>query len=59
MEQEANDRKARVASYRANEDKLKFVLDILRPIDLSKRDCNPNNAEEYSKGNYRVNYSFV
>ena len=46
MEQEANDRKARVASYRANENKLKFVLDILRPIDLSKRDCNPNNAEE-------------
>ena len=35
-----------MAEDRPNEDKLKFVLDLLGPIDLPEGDCNPHDAEE-------------
>lgn len=48
-----------MAEYRPNEYELEFILDWLRPVDPSKCDCYPHDAEEQSYGNRTVKKSFV
>lgn len=48
-----------MAEHRPDEDELEFVLDVLRPIDLTKRDCYPHDTEEQGNRDCAVEEAFV
>lgn len=59
VEQEAYDLERYMTEDRSDEDKLEFILDVLRPIDVTKWDCDPHDTEEQSYRDRAVEETFV